>query len=239
MPRVRFERVADEQRPPSARVPLGGAARRSAAPLPDDVVAEIIGATSRNVGARMTTRLADATAAYERARYGDAKRMAKSVLRAAPESRAAAELHALCQYRLGYYRAAAKELEVLLEADHTYSHHPVLADCYRAMGRYARARTVWNELKDASPSPELMAEGRIVMAGVLADQDRVGEAIDLLEKAVRPLRKPREHHIRTWFALGALYERAGDTARAKVLFSQVYAADPQMADVVARLEDLS
>lgn len=200
---------------------------------------EISDNTTRRQAPRVTQRLADAAAAYERGRYGDARRMVKAVLVAAPESKSAAELHALCQYRLGYYRAAARELETILEADHSYAHHPVLADCYRAMGRHSRVRRVWDELREASPSPELMAEGRIVMAGSLADKDELREAIALLEKAVKPIRKPREHHLRTWFVLADLYERAGDVSRARVLFTQVRDADPEMADVEERLRHLS
>ena len=51
--------------------------------------------------------------------------------------------------------------------------HPVLADCYRALKRWARVDELWEELRAASPSADLVAEGRIVVAGGLADRGRI------------------------------------------------------------------
>ena len=51
--------------------------------------------------------------------------------------------------------------------------HPVLADCYRALRRYDEVEPLWQELREVSPSAELVAEGRIVYAGSLADRGDV------------------------------------------------------------------
>ena len=53
-----------------------------------------------------------------------------------------------------------------------------------------------------SPSAELVAEGRIVYAGALADQGRIDEALALLRKRADPIREPEEYHLRLWYALG-------------------------------------
>jgi tetratricopeptide (TPR) repeat protein len=117
--------------------------------------------------------------------------------------------------------------------------HPVLADCYRALGRHAQVEELWEELRAASPSADLVAEGRIVMAGSLADQRRLSDAIALLERAKLPTKRPQEHHLRVAYALADLYERAGDAPKARQLFMVVATTDADFADVRSRLKALS
>jgi tetratricopeptide (TPR) repeat protein len=83
-----------------------------------------------------------------------------------------------------------------------------------------------------------VTEGRIVAAGSLADRGDIRGAIRLLEKAPRPRRRPRLHHLRLWYALADLYERAGDLPRARELFRLVLDADPRFGDVPERLAGL-
>ena len=66
----------------------------------------------------------------------------------------------------------------------------MLADCYRALGRHAKVDELWEELRAASPSAALVAEGRIVYAGSLADQGKLADAIAVLEAAKPPGKKP-------------------------------------------------
>ena len=115
--------------------------------------------------------------------------------------------------------------------------HPVLMDCYRAMHRYREVESLWDELRRASPSAEIVAEGRIVMAGSLADQGNLPAAIRLLEKT-RSVKKPREHHVRQWYALADLFDRAGDIPRARDLFNRVASVDPDAFDTRERLRAL-
>ncbi len=75
-------------------------------------------------------------------------------------------------------------------------------------------------------------------AGSLADRGRMGDAIDLLERAKRPPKRPQDHHLRTAYALADLYERAGDVPRARELFGVVARHDPQLGDVERRLRAL-
>jgi tetratricopeptide (TPR) repeat protein len=116
---------------------------------------------------------------------------------------------------------------------------PVLADCYRAQGRFAKVAELWEELRRASPPPELLTEGRLVAAGALADQGKVAEAVALLEAGpVRARRKPQPYHLRLWYALADLRERAGDAPGARELFGRVVSADPDIADARSRLRAL-
>jgi len=114
----------------------------------------------------------------------------------------------------------------------------VLADCYRALRRYDRVEELWKELAAASPSAEVVTEGRIVAAGALADRGELARAIRLLEAGQKPVKRMRTHHLRLTYALADLVERAGDIPRARTLFRRVADADPDFADVSSRLHSL-
>jgi Tfp pilus assembly protein PilF len=77
-----------------------------------------------------------------------------------------------------------------------------------------------------------------VVAGSLADRGDLKAAIDLMHKALSAPRRIREYHVRQWYVLADLYDRAGDIQRARELFSRVAAADPHFADVRERLSSL-
>ena len=115
---------------------------------------------------------------------------------------------------------------------------PVLADCYRAQRRYRRVDELWAELREASPSAAIVAEGRIVAAGALADQGDLQGALALLERVPASPRVVRDHHLRQWYALADLYDRAGDAPRARALFRRIRDVDPSFADVSQRIANL-
>lgn len=184
-------------------------------------------------------KLAEAARAYERDRYRDALRAVRPLADAAPGAPAVRELHGLTLYRMGRWSEAIRELEAFHSLTGSYDQHPTLADCYRALGRYRAVAELWDELRRASPSAELVAEGRIVAAGAMADQGDVAGAIGLLEKGRTDVRRPRPHHLRLWYALGDLYERAGDVPRARELFRRVIEFDPTLYDVAERVAGLS
>jgi tetratricopeptide (TPR) repeat protein len=83
-----------------------------------------------------------------------------------------------------------------------------------------------------------VSEGRIVTAGALADRGRVEDAIALLTRADRRVTKPKSHHLRLWYALADLEERAGNIPRARALFERVRREDAGFADVAERLATL-
>jgi tetratricopeptide (TPR) repeat protein len=188
---------------------------------------------------RVEARLREAGEAFRRERYQEARRILRPLVEQARRAASVRELYGLSLYRLGRWAQAARQLEAFRSLTGSTEQNPVLADCYRALGRYAEVEELWDELRAASPRGELVAEGRIVAAGALADQDRLDEAIDLLAPAVsRPTRKPRPHHLRMAYALADLYERAGDLPRARELFGRIAASDADFVDVDARLRAL-
>ena len=71
-----------------------------------------------------------------------------------------------------------------------------LADAHRALGNWADVDALWAELGEASPSAELVVEGRIVVAGAKADQGDLTSAIRLLEQNWKPPKRPMGHHLR-------------------------------------------
>jgi tetratricopeptide (TPR) repeat protein len=190
-------------------------------------------------GARVVTTLEQAAEAFTAGRERDALRILRPLMRSYPDAAGVRELAGLCQYRIGNYRAAERELDAFVEITGSTDQHPVLMDCARALKRYKRVDELWQELGEASPSAELVTEGRIVYAGSLADRGRRDEAIGVLEKRARDNpRRIQDHHARLWYALADLYERAGDIPRARVLFLRVKKHDAQFADVAERLASL-
>jgi tetratricopeptide (TPR) repeat protein len=100
-------------------------------------------------------------------------------------------------------------------------------------------KELWDELRDSSPSADLVTEGRIVMAGSLADQGNLRDAIALLERSQRTVKRAAVHHLRQGYALADLYERAGDLARARELFRWVVTHEPDFADAAERAATLA
>jgi tetratricopeptide (TPR) repeat protein len=141
---------------------------------------------------------------------------------------------------MGEWRKAVTELERARDLDGSLDHHPVLADSYRALRRYDKVEELWGELKEASPAPALMAEGRIVAAGALADQGDLRGALAIMAKGADTPRngKIRDHHLRQWYVLGDLHDRAGDVIDARRFFGRVAQTDPDFADVRQRLAAL-
>ena len=82
----------------------------------------------------------------------------------------------------------------------------------------------------------MLAEGRLVEAGSLADRGELAEAISLMAPvASRALRHPEERHLRQWYMLGDLYDRGGDVQRAREMFGRLVLADPALYDTAERL----
>ncbi len=197
---------------------------------------EVAGAVEASLAPRIERRLGQAADAFERDHLADALRILKPLSKEASNVPAVRELTGLAYYGTGQWVAAAKELEAFRSIAGSVEQHPVLADSYRALKRYSMVAELWEELREASPGAALVTEGRIVAAGALADQGDINGAIQLLERGpVRPTRSAGLHHARLWYALADLYERAGDSPKARDLFGRVVALEPGLADAAERL----
>jgi tetratricopeptide (TPR) repeat protein len=202
---------------------------------PKDELRKAVGAQKAE---KLQRRLKSASDSFKRSRYEEARKTLRPLAEAAPAAATVRELYGLTLYRLGRWKQAARELEALRTLTDGVEQHPVLADCYRALGRHREVEELWAELREVSPAAHLVAEGRIVAAGSLADQGRLPEAIKLLEPAVRPARKAQEHHLRIGYVLADLYERAGELPKAREMFQRVMSNDPDFVDVRSRLRSL-
>ncbi|MEY2399221.1 MAG: hypothetical protein QOJ00_2395 [Actinomycetota bacterium] len=235
---------ADERTPAtpgpraSKKAPRAGRPIRSKA-LPADVVAEVASAsTSARRAPMLQKRLGEAARHIQHGRDKEAASILRALAQEVPEAASVRELYGQALYSLGRYRQAAGELEAFVALSSSTDQHPMLADCYRALGRHNKVQALWTELRETSPSPDIVAEGRIVAAGSLADQGNLADGIKLLETAPPVRGRVAERHLRTWFALADLYERSGELSKSRSLFQRVHKADPEFVDVAQRLHGL-
>ena len=221
------------RKPRAAKPPSGAPPRRRRVKATEasEELAKLAGRNAR----RAQTELAHAADAFSAGRERDAMKLLRPLRDAYPDASAVRELLGLCHYRLGQYPAAAKELDEFVRLTDSVEQHPVLMDCARAQGKYRRVEELWEELAASSPSSALVAEGRIVLAGARADRGRLREAIATLDRRATEPKRVQEHHLRLWYALADLYERAGEIPKARVLFLRVRKHDAGFADVAERL----
>lgn len=229
--------VRSEAEAATRRASAGGR-DRPAPEVDPSVAAEIHAALAPDRAKRLTERLASASAALDRERFEEAKRMVTPLVRELPHVAAVHEVSGLASYRLGQWRHAAQSLEMARQLHTDPALLPVLADCYRALRRWNDVDAVWADLKKASPAHEIMAEGRIVAAGSLADRGDLKGAIALMSSAAQPPKRVRDHHLRQWYVLADLCDRAGDTIAATRWFREVARHDSEFADVRDRLRSL-
>ncbi len=215
---------------------------RSPLPARPRTVEDLNVAFTRLLGARPAGKarsdLDDAARAYENDRFTESLRLTARLSRQAPEVPEVRELHGLSLYRMGRWPAAIVELEAFRQLAGTAEQNAVLADCYRALRRWSDVDELWDELREASPSPAVVNEGRIVMAGSLADRGDLAGALRLIEKGWHIPARPQSHHLRRAYAMADLYERSGAPVRARELFLWVRSIDVDFADVVDRLRQL-
>ena len=203
---------------------------------PADVLRRAVGPPRDRV---LLSRLRKAARDFEAERFADARRQLQPVVREAPELVDARELMGIVLYRLGRWSEAIDQLEKFRELTSSTEQHPVLADCHRALGRWADVEELWAELGAESPGAEIVTEGRIVLAGAKADRGDISGAIATLEHRWRKPNRPRADQLRRAYALADLYDRAGKTTRARELFKWVAHHDSELADVAARAKALS
>ena len=211
--------------------------------LPPEIATEIRNAADVATAVHrehLVERAEVAWGSYERGRFTDALRAIKPLTEETPMVPAVRELAGLAAYRAGRWREAARHLRALDGLADATEHMPVLMDCERALGRPKKVAELWTELRHRSPDPDVLAEGRIVAAACLGDSGDLDGAISMLASAgaSKALRNPSDRHIRQWYLLADLYERAGDVPRAREYFDRVLRADPEAYDAAERRRGL-
>ena len=213
--------------------------RRGSGELAPEVVESVVkSAGSSQRAALLRERLLKGFLALERDRFLDARRIGNQLARELKDTAAVYELIGLANYRLGAWRQAAVALERAQSLNPDPDTLPVLMDCLRGMKRYDDVADVWRELRAASPSHEVMIEGRIIMAGTLSDQGDFSGAIKELQAARQQPKRVRDYHLRQWYVLADLLDRAGDWIGARRYFELVARHDAEFVDVRQRLRAL-
>ena len=205
----------------------------------DSVVDQFEKALGSKASPRALKRYDAALQAFEAHRYDDARKILNPMSREYSEVAAVREMLGLCLYRAGQWKRALVEFEASLKLNPDWIfNHAVIADCHRALGEHQMVEKYWQELQEASPHPELMAEGRIVMAGSMADRRQITEALALMEKASGDMNRPSEYHLRQWFVIADLYDKEGNVIKARQFFERIAKIDPGFVDVAERLSTL-
>lgn len=230
--------VRDEAASAAARAATNRRSRQSR-PLDPGVTADIVSqARTPRRGQQLAQRLAEAELALERDRLDDARRAITPLLREVPGIATVHEVAGLVNYRLGRWRDAVKELETAQALNPRVELLPVLADSYRGLKRWSDVERIWTTVREISPAHDVLAEARIVAAGAQADRGDLPGALRTMAKVPTRPRRVRAHHLREWYVLGDLHDRAGDPLEAVRWFERVAAADADFVDVRNRLRAL-
>ena len=230
--------VRGQAKAASRRAATDSRPSRESPELDPEVSAQLSEALGAQRGARLSERLAQASEALDRERFDEAKRIAASIAKEAPTVAAAHEVAGLANYRLGRYKQAAVSLEIAHDLHETQEILPALADCYRALERWAAVERVWLLIRESSPRHDILAEGRIVAAGALADHGDLPGAIELMLPATKNTKTVKEHHLRQWYVLADFYDRINDPIKARRWFATVAEHEPDYVDVQTRLRHI-
>lgn len=208
-------------------------------PVDPDASAAIAGQIhDQRRAARLTERLGQAQDALDRERFDEARRIAQSLLRELGNVAAVHEVLGLTSYRTGRWKQAVAELEAAQALHPSVELLPVLADAYRALRRWDDVERIWTEVREISPAPDVLAEARIVAAGAQADRGDLKAALRIMGRAGDVPKRVRDHHLRQWYVLGDLHDRAGNPIEAIRYFELVASHDRDFVDVVDRLRAL-
>lgn len=227
---------------PGTTAPVAKAKPKVRYALPGDVASDVRKAFIGTSYMREKTvaTLTRAAEAYDRKRYEEALRLGRTVADAVPGVAPVRELTGLAAYRAERWSMAKIHLRAYFAITGDPEHLALVMDCDRANRRFRAVEKTFAELEASEPTAEVLVEGRIVMAATFADERRYDEAIALLTKAgaTKQLRNPSYRHVRLWYALADVFDRAGDAVSARELFARVVIAEPDAYDAQARLAEL-
>jgi tetratricopeptide (TPR) repeat protein len=205
----------------------------------DSVVEEIERAVGQRASARVLRHYEAALASFEAHRYSEARITLVPLARQCADVAAIRELLGLCYYRESNWTRAIEHLEAALTLNPKWIfNHAVLADCHRAQKNFSRVEELWEEIAEASPHPELLAEARIVYAMSLADQGELQRALAIVVKTLSNTKRVQEYHLRQWYIVADLYDRLGNIIKAREVFQRIADQEPHFADVAERLSVL-
>lgn len=235
-PRGRSGTAGGERRPP--RGTRSDRRARSAPGLSREVV-EDVRAAAGGKGNRAVDLLAEAVAALDRGREGDAVRAAQQAKALASRSGAVREVLGMALYRRGRFRDALRELQAYRRLTGRPDQNHLIADCHRALGAPEKALPLVREALEARIGAEARAEAAVVGGSALADLGRYEEALTLLRRFDRGEDAARAYDLRVWYVIGDVLERAGRAREAARAFRRVVDHDSEAFDAAERLARLT
>lgn len=222
----------------SASAPTRSESRYEPVHLDDKLTRELKATARPGKGDIMVKVFADAMAAFAAGDLDEAIRLGDQCKHIALRAVPAREFLGLAYYQAGRWKEAARELAAFRRLSGSNEQNPVIADSYRAMGKPEKAVEIVDQISRGEVEPAVYYEGQIVGAGALADLGRVDEAVERLRKLDLKPQVAEAHHIRAWYVLGDLLERAGRFTQAREWFEAVDSADPDATDASERIAKL-
>ena len=237
------------RRTPEAPSPTGSIAQREPAAwrfrrcphartLPPEIAAEIRNAAYVATALhreRLVERAESAYGAYEHGRYLDRAARHQARRRRGTERGCRARAGRVRRLPGGKWRDAVKHLEAHELLTDSAEHIPILMDCQRALHKPKKVADLWTKLRQSSPDrtcwPRAGSWPRRLWptAGICRVPSPCSPSGGI-ESTAQPLNR----HIRQWYLLADLYERAGDVPRARELFERVLRVDREAYDVAER-----
>jgi tetratricopeptide (TPR) repeat protein len=179
--------------------------------------------------------ISKALEAFAEGEFDESAGYARQAKALAPRSARTMELLGLAYYHQGMWKEALRELLNYRRLTSALDQNHVIADCYRAQGRPDRAIEICAEVKPENASPETWAETVIVAAGALADKEDIRGALAMLSRADMGGDSIEPYHLRLWYVMADLLERAGRRREATELWRRIVAEDPDFFDAEQRL----
>ena len=206
--------------------------------LSDEIVRELKSTARPGKGEILVKVFGEAAGAFAVDDYDEAVRLGEQAKHIALRSATVRELLGLAYYRLEQWKEAARELAAFRRLAGSTEQNPVIADCYRAVGRPERALEICDEIDAGKVDEAIVYEGAIVAAGALTDMRRIDDAIERLQRLDLRPRNAQEHHLRAWYVLGDLLERKGRFTQAREWFAAAASANPEATDAPERARRL-
>ena len=154
----------------------------------------------------------------------------------APRAAVVREALGIVRYQMGDFSAASSELSAYRRMSGREDQNHLLADSARAAGRHDRVREYVDAMTSApGMGQDRIVEGALVLAGDLADQGQLSEALTVLQGADLTPVRIESWQPRLWYAAADLSERLGDEGSARDYLEAIVAVDPLFLDAAERL----
>lgn len=183
---------------------------------------------------RAQEQLRGAQAAYKMGAYQKAAESFDAAYAFFSDDKAIALLAASAYSQLRQFDKAIKFMEQYLAV------HPediemqkALARWYNELGNKDKALQIFQSL---DPEQSKDSDTLLLMSNILSDKGLDAAAIEILKRAPLTKRTLTPDLVAIIYALGALYEKTGDTKRARSSFERVYAYDASFKDVAERIK---